>query len=157
MSKKLQVIIEKTHKKLGKRGDIICVSQGYALNYLIPNSIAKVATKGKLKHLSMLKKLEKFKLEKEYNKAYKIQQNLAEIAKISIRKKFGDQEQIFGSINEKEIQEHIFHITGEKLEKKQIYLPEIKTIGIFNIEIQILNDITANLKLQILPEDINII
>nr|AOM64638.1 ribosomal protein L9 [Riquetophycus sp.] len=156
MRKKIQVIIEKTNKKLGKKGSIIKVSQGYALNYLIPNNLAQFATKGKIKHINMLQKLEEEKLQEQYNKAYEVQKNLAEVAKISIKKKYGEQQQIFGSINEKEIIEEIFNYTGEKLEKKQISLPEIKKLGIFNIEIQIFNDIITNLKLQVLPEDINI-
>ena len=157
MNKKLKVIIEKTHKKLGEKGSVIQVNQGYAFNYLIPKKIVKVANKGQLKHLKMLKSIENIKLQEEYSKASIIQSKITRIVKINIMKKLGDKQQIFGRISEKDIVAEIFNSTGELIDKKQIELPDIKTIGVYNITVQLADDIYNTLKLYVLPSNIETI
>lgn len=152
MKKNTTVIIKQNNSKLGDRGNIIKITHGYAFNYLIPNNLVELATKGKLKHAQMLKKIKTQRLEELEIQAKSIKENLEQISKISIKKKVGENQQIFGSVNEKEIITAIFNFTGQKLEKKQIYIPDIKKIGIYSIQIHILYDISVTIKLQILPE-----
>nr|QCI07406.1 ribosomal protein L9 [Leiomenia cribrosa] len=156
MKRKTKVIIKQNINKLGKKGDIINVARGYAFNYLIPNHFAELATVGKLKHLKMFEKIKNIKLEAEKIEAKNMQKNLEKISKISIKKKVGDNQQIFGSVNEKEIIKQINNYTGYELEKKQINIPNIKSIGIYTIKIDLFNNIFTNLKLQVLPEEIEI-
>nr|BCB14997.2 50S ribosomal protein L9 [Grateloupia asiatica] len=142
--------------KLGQEGKAINVAPGYAFNYLIPNKIASLATKGILKHANMLAEIQNQKKEIIKIKATELQKQLREITKISIKKKTGDKQYIFGNISSKEITEKIFNYIGIKLDKKkkQIEAPEIKKIGIYIIKIHILDDIIANIKLQVLPTNI---
>nr|YP_009296109.1 ribosomal protein L9 [Schizymenia dubyi]AOM65044.1 ribosomal protein L9 [Schizymenia dubyi] len=153
MKRKVQVIIKKKYKHLGETGEIVHVNPGYAFNYLIPNSIVQIATKGVMKHTQMLQTIKENKLQENINNAKKIKQKLIELSKISIKKKTGDNEQIFGSISEKEIIEEIFLHIGEKLDKKQIQISEIKKVGIYTFQIKILENVIADLKLQILPKN----
>lgn len=155
MSRKIQVIINRSNTKLGKKGNVIKVKQGYALNYLIPNNLAEQVTQGKLKHLEMLKLIETSKLQTEYNKAYKVEKSLSRITKISLTKKLGKQKQIFGKITEKEIIEKIYLYTGEQIEKKQIIIPSMKEVGIYNLQVKILNHISTNHQIQVLPLNLN--
>lgn len=67
-------------------------------------------------------------------------------------KKTGDGQNIFGSVTEKEISQTIKNATNIDIEKQNILLPEIKTVGIYNIEVKLLNQVTANIQLQVLPE-----
>ena len=154
MSRKIKIIVQKTNLKLGKKNSIIEVAQGYALNYLIPNGLAKIASTGELKHIKMLQKVEKFKLEDEEKKAFTLQENLEKIKKINVNKKIGDTKQIFGSISEKEMIIQISNYTGIILDKKQFNLPAVKTTGAYQIKIELSNKKYANLKLQILPDNI---
>lgn len=156
MSRKITVIIQKAHKTLGKKNSIVSVSQGYALNYLIPNQLAKIASEGQLKHLKMIHRIEKSKLANAEYKNSILQQNLEKILKISIKKKLGEKQQIFGRISEKEIITILLEYTGAIIEKKQIYLPSIKALGTYNIRIEISQNRYTNFRLQILPENINI-
>lgn len=156
MKKKTTVIIKKNIDKLGKKNTIINVARGYAFNYLIPNHFVEIATPGRLKHASMFEEIKNKKIKELENQAKRIQTNLEQISKINIKKKVGEKQQIFGSVNEKEIIAQIFDYTGEKLDKKQINIPEIKKIGIYLMTIHLLNNISINVKLQILPEDIEI-
>lgn len=152
MKKSIEIILINSNNKLGKKGEIVKVSSGYAFNYLIPKQIAELVTKGKLKHNNMIQKIEDQKLKEKTIQCSKIQAQLQKISKISINKTIGEQQQIFGSINEKEILNTIFHYTGQKFEKKQIKLPEIKKLDIYYVNIQILNNISLDIKLQILPK-----
>lgn len=156
MSKKVQIILKKTCHPLGNKNFIVNVAQGYALNYLIPNNLAEIATKGKIKHIKMMQSIEKSKLATEQNNAIILQNYLQEILKITLKKKTGDKHQIFGSINDKDIITKISSLTGMNLEKKKIHLPEIKSIGIYSIKIEISSNIYIILKLQILPSEVKI-
>nr|YP_008144808.1 50S ribosomal protein L9 [Grateloupia taiwanensis]AGO19872.1 50S ribosomal protein L9 [Grateloupia taiwanensis] len=154
MKKNIQIILKKTMPKLGQEGEAINVAPGYAFNYLIPNRIASLATKGTLKHVNMLAEIQNQKKEIIKIKATELQEQFKKITKISIKKKTGDKQYIFGNISSKEITEKIFKYIGIKLDKKQIEAPEIKKIGTYIIKIHILDDIIANIKLQILPANI---
>nr|YP_009244380.1 ribosomal protein L9 [Gelidium vagum]AMK96622.1 ribosomal protein L9 [Gelidium vagum] len=155
MAKGINIILKQNHKTLGKSGELKTVAKGFARNYLIPQNIAEVGTKGRIKHYMMLKSIENKKLEEKELNTIKIQKNLEQV-KIKLRKKVSNQksENIFGSITDKEIIEQIFHATGIEIEKKQLSIPNIKNVGSYQIQVNITNNIQANLTLQILPETI---
>nr|YP_010471039.1 ribosomal protein L9 [Synarthrophyton patena]UVF62868.1 ribosomal protein L9 [Synarthrophyton patena] len=151
MKKTIKVIINQQDSFLGPINTIKSVHLGYAFNYLIPNNLVEIATKGRIKHLNMLNNIKSQKANILYNKNLELKNNLKNIQKINIRKKLGTNQQIFGRITENEIIEQIIKLTGEKLEKKQIQIPNIKEIGIYNINIKIEESINTQIKLQILP------
>ena len=154
MHKNITIIIKKTQTNIGKYGEIKSVSKGYARNYLIPMKIAEIATKGKIKHIKMLQEKHNQLMEQQLNNSIETQKYLEKMSKIKIRKKVSDKnsQQIFGSITEKEISEKIFKLTGINIERKQIFIPVIKNIGNYIIQVKITSNINANLKLQVLPD-----
>ena len=154
MHKNITIIIKKTQTNIGKYGEIKSVSKGYASNYLIPMKIAEIATKGKIKHIKMLQEKHNKLIEQQLNTSIETQKYLEKMSKIKIRKKVSDKnsQQIFGSITEKEISEKIFKLTGINVEKKQIFIPIIKNIGNYIVQVKITSNINANLKLQVLPD-----
>lgn len=152
MKKTIQVIIKNTNSPLGPVNTIKSVSLGYAFNYLIPNNIVEIASKGRIKHINMLQNIQSKQNKKINQQNLDIKSNLDEIKKISIRKKLGSNQQIFGSVTEYEISEKIFMLTGKQLDKKQITIPSIKEIGIYKINIKIEENISSEIKLQILPK-----
>nr|QCI06083.1 ribosomal protein L9 [Delesseria sanguinea] len=154
MKKKIQLILTKDYAHIGKKNKVIQVTRGYAFNYLIPNEIAEIATKNKIKHLKMFQVIQDKKLQDNEIKAKQLENNLKLIKKISFLKKTGDENYIFGNINEKDIIEKIFKFTGIKLNKKQIKIPNIKKVGKFQIEINLFYDKYYQLKLNILPINI---
>lgn len=153
MKKKIRIILTKDHLYIGKKGKITSTSQGYAFNYLIPNNIAEIATKNKIKHIKMFEKIKTQTIIANETESKAIQNNLKIIKKISIRKKIGENNNIFGSINEKDIRNKIIKYINVSIDKKQIKIPNIKKIGMFNIEINILNNTKCNIQLNIIPEN----
>lgn len=154
MKKNIQVIIKQQKSHLGPINSLKNVPLGYAFNYLIPKNIVEIATKNKIKHLQMLERY-KYKKENElYLQNITIKEHLQQIKKINIRKKIGQNRQIFGSIIENEIIQKINNLTQLSISKKQIQTPLIKTIGIYNLQITLDNKIDININLYILPLNI---
>lgn len=151
MKKNIEIIIKKkdVHKKPTQR--IQKVSLGYAFNYLIPNQIAEIATKGKIKHLKMVENILAKKDNQIYKKNLEVKIDLEKINFLSIRKKCSHNKQIFGSISEQEIISKIFYITGQNIEKKQIKIEPIKQIGKYLCQIKIDEDMSINTEIHILP------
>nr|YP_009346765.1 50S ribosomal protein L9 [Gracilaria firma]APR74300.1 50S ribosomal protein L9 [Gracilaria firma] len=151
MKKKITVILKRNLVNLGSVGSIVKVSSGYAFNYLIPFNFAQLATIGTLKHYSMFLNIKQKKLYEFKSKLEIVIQKLNKVAKITVKKKVGNNNQIFGSVSDREIFLILFNITGEKLDKKNLYFPNIKKIGIYNLSIVLTNDVKVDMKLQVLP------
>lgn len=154
MGKNITVIVKKTQKNIGKQGSLAKLSAGYIFNYLIPNNIVEIPTKGKIKHIQMFNTIANKRQETLFINATNITKQIESINKIQIAKKIGTKKSIFGSINEKDILKSIFNQTNQTIEKKSIKLPEIKNIGIFYVVIKLYNYETYNLKLQVIPSNI---
>ena len=93
----MKVILEKDIKGLGKKGDIVTVKEGYGRNFLLPRGLAKEATEGNIKQVSLEKKAEKNKRQRELEAAQEIA-NRINGQKIQIATKVGEAGKLFGSI-----------------------------------------------------------
>nr|YP_009391525.1 ribosomal protein L9 [Platysiphonia delicata]ARW59669.1 ribosomal protein L9 [Platysiphonia delicata] len=156
MKKKIQVILSKDISDTIKKYETINVKKGYAFNYLIPNKLAQVATKKKIKHLKILQSIQKIKQEKEFYRLKKIKTVLENIQTIYINKKIGDNYTIFGSIVEKEITQKTTEYANINIEKKQIQMPIVKKIGIydFNVNLYGPKNLSISINIIILPYNI---
>nr|QCI04265.1 ribosomal protein L9 [Anotrichium furcellatum] len=154
MKKKISIILNKNYRYIGKKGTIHKVSPGYALNYLIPQNIANFANEKTIKHYKMFENIAEQNNTQMYTEANRIKVFFNKIKQITIAKKAGEKFQIFGSLNEKNIIEAIYYQTGKKLDKKQLIIPEIKHLGIFEIKIIIRPNIECILKINLIPENI---
>lgn len=147
MKKYIEVI--KKHKN--NHQIIEKVVKGYAFNYLIPNGLANIATKGEIKHLKMLRKSSDQKNKKINILSSKINNELTQLKMIHFRKKCGKNYQIFGSLTENDIQEKILNLTGQKIEKKQILINNIKELGTYNCKITITEKTKVFINIRLLP------
>ena len=156
MKKKIQIIINESVSDTIKKNDTIKVKRGYAFNYLIPNKLAEVATKKKVKHLEIIKSIENTKQEKESYKSEKIKTILENIQNIYVNKKIGDNYAIFGSIVEKDIIKKTTQYTNINIEKKQMQMPVMKKVSINKVKINLYGykDLSVNMQLIILPQNL---
>nr|YP_009394841.1 ribosomal protein L9 [Polysiphonia elongata]ARW63403.1 ribosomal protein L9 [Polysiphonia elongata] len=148
MKKKVQIIIK------DEKEYIVNVSRGYAFNYLIPQGKAIIPTKKKMRQIEMFQTINKEKQKINEIKIKKVRERLKEINKISIYKKSGENNLIFGSITEKEVSKWITKHTNLKIDKGQVKIPNIKKVGIENININIKNNIDEKLQINIIPANI---
>lgn len=139
------VILQKDIKKLGDKGDIVKVSDGYARNYLLPRGLAVEATEKGISHVETMKKQQQRKEENELKEAKKLVAKIEGQA-IVLKAKAGEKGRLFGSITSKDIADSIkdkFNIT---IDKRKIDLPEpIKALGSYETEIKIYPGVNATI------------
>lgn len=148
----MKVILKVDIKGVGKKGELINASDGYARNYLLPRDYAVEATEGNITSLKEKKDAEKFKKEAELKEARETAKKLSDLSVI-FKVKTGENGRLFGSITSKDISEEIKKQHGFDIEKRKIVMDEaIKSVGTYNIEIKIYPEVSAKLKVQVIGE-----
>jgi large subunit ribosomal protein L9 len=141
----MKVLLIKDVKGLGKAGEIKNAKDGYARNYLIPKGFAKLATPEVIKEWEEEQKRKEEELKKEIAKLNEIKEKI-ESTPIVIKHKLGANGQLYGAITNKEVAEKLKE-NGIDIDKKQIEMQQIKTVGEYNIDIKLGHGIHAKLKL----------
>ncbi|NLA08285.1 MAG: 50S ribosomal protein L9 [Parcubacteria group bacterium] len=149
----MKIILLENIPKLGKKYEIKEVSEGYAVNFLIPKKLAAVATPAKIEEIQNIKKQEELKKQKEEQQLKELAQKIKFI-KLEFKLKTDKNGKTFGSINKEDIIKKLNDQEKIKLDEKQIILNEhIKKIGEYKIKIKFNFEIEAELKIIILPEN----
>ena len=124
----MKVILKENVKSIGKKDEIVNVSDGYARNFLFAKNLAVEATPGNLSKLRTKKDSEAFKKEQEKESAEKVKIEIEKL-KVQFRVKSGENGKIFGGVSSKEIQEKLEKEYKIKVDKKKIELKDsIKTL-----------------------------
>ena len=142
----MKVVLLEDVKSLGKKGDIVEVSEGYARNFLLSKKHAAPATAENLNTLK-LQKANKEKIEAENLAAAKDLEAKINASKVELKIKAGENGKTFGSVSSKEIAQALIDQCGIEVDKKKIVLPEaIKVFGTQEVAIKLHKDVTAKLK-----------
>ncbi|MEO1941877.1 MAG: 50S ribosomal protein L9 [Campylobacterales bacterium] len=141
----MKIILLKDVKGLGKRGEIKEVKDGYARNFLIPRKLAKVATPEAVKELKRQQAKEAAELKAELERLNKLKEQIESI-KIVIRHKLGANGQLYGAITNKEIAKALAE-KGIEIDKREIQMEPIKSVGEFEIDIKLGHGIHGKLDL----------
>ncbi|MBO6134329.1 MAG: 50S ribosomal protein L9 [Lachnospiraceae bacterium] len=146
----MKIVLLENIKKLGKKDEIVEVSDGYARNVLIAKGQALAATPENLNNVKLKNKNEEKKDENMRRLANEHKDILEkEIFKLGI--KAGANGKTFGSVTSKEIAEVIEKSSKIAVDKKEILLDEsIKNIGKYEIKVRLYKDIVAVLKLEVI-------
>ena len=140
----MKVILLQELKGKGGEGDVVDVAPGFANNYLMPQGIAILATKGNLKQLEMRKNNIAKREATRLADAEKLK-SVLDGASVKVDAKVGEEGQLFGSVTAKEIAEGIEKQLGVTLEKRKVVLKDdIKAFGSYTIEVKIYNGVSAN-------------
>ena len=145
----MKVVLLEDVKSLGKKGDIVEVSEGYARNFIIPKKKGVEANQENLNTLKLQKaneeKIAKEKLEAAKELAAKLNE-----ASVSLTIKGGKDGRTFGSVSSKEIEEAIKSQLGLEIDKKKLVITEpIKTFGNHEVKVKLHKDVTAALKVKV--------
>lgn len=145
----MKVVLLQDVKSLGKKGELVTASDGYARNYLFPKGLAKEANAQAMNELKNAEQSKKFKKDTEIAAANKAKEAL-EGSKFVIKAKAGDSGKLFGSITPKEISAEIKRQKSLDIDKRKIVLKrEIKTVGEYNVEIKLYTGISANVDIAV--------
>jgi len=145
----MKVILLKDVAKVGRKGEVKEVSEGYANNFLIKTGAARLATAELQQKAEADAETAKARQEKQTGQLKQLK-SVLEKQTFSLKVKVGDKGQVFGGIHEKDIAAAINSQTVGNIEKNQIQgLHGIKTLGEHEIEIKLGRGITAKTKLNI--------
>ena len=144
----MKVLLLKDVKKIGKKGEMMEVKEGYARNFLIPGGLAVEASGGALKQVEEGKKAQDRKKLREKEEAEALAQKLKDFS-LTIRHKAGDENKLFGSITSAEIAEALGQ-KGVVIEKKKISLEEpIRHVGRHDVKVKLHPEVTAVLSVTV--------
>lgn len=148
----MKVILRQNVDTLGEIGEIVSVKPGYARNFLIPRSLAYVATPGAIRALKAEKDQYAVKMEKAKGAAEHMATQLADL-QISIPMQVGEEGRLFGSVTSQMIAQEL-ELRGFKVDKRNVTIDEpIKTLGIFEVHVKLHAEIVAPLKVWVIAQD----
>lgn len=147
----MEVILQEDVHSLGKSGEIVKVSAGYARNYLIPRGLAMLATTRNVKVLEHQKRMVTQKIKKQEKKAQATKETL-EALSLTIRKKAGEQDKLFGAVTAMDIEEAIAK-EGYAVDRRRIDLKEpIKNLGVYVVPVKLHPEVIAQVKVWVVNE-----
>ncbi len=148
----MQIILQEDIEKLGNRGQVVEVAEGYARNFLLPRKLALEASPGNMKRLEKMRAAFAKKAAVEVADAQKLAELLAGVS-LEISRKSGESDQLFGSVTSADISDALA-AKGYTIDRRKIQLAEpIKLIGNFEIPIKLHREVTANLRLTVKKEE----
>ena len=145
----MQVVLLQDVKVLGKKGEMVNVSDGYARNFLLKKNLGVEATPKNLNDLKLKKANEEKLAAEELAKAQELAKEL-EGKKITLAIKAGEGGRAFGSVSTKEIAKAISDQLGMEIDKKKPVLPEpIRTFGVTEVPIRLHREVIGKLAVHV--------
>lgn len=147
----MEVILKEDVPKLGHRGDVIKVAEGYGRNYLLPRKLAIEATKANKAVIEQMKQaaVRRSAVEKADSEALSMQ---LEGVSVTLQRKSGDKDQLFGSVTSGDIAEALER-KGFNIDRRKIQLHDpLKTLGEFDVPVRLHRDVTSRVKVIIEKE-----
>ena len=144
----MKVLLKQDVAKIGKKGELLEVKEGYARNFLIPKGLAIEATGGTLKQYDEEKKATERKKEREKEDAQALAAKIKGLT-ITLRHKAGEVGRLFGSITSTEVVEALKE-KGHEIDKKQVQLDDpIRLVGKHEVKIKLHTEVIASLHLEV--------
>jgi len=147
----MEVILKEDVNKLGHRGDVVKVAEGYGRNYLIPHKLAIEATPGNKAVIEQMKAASVRKTAKEKGSAEALGQQLSG-QELAFTRKSGEHDQLFGSVTSADIA-HALEAKGFTIDRRKLQLDEpLKALGEFTVPIKLHREVTTTVKVTIAKE-----
>ena len=146
------VLLRENIANLGRIGDIIKVSDGYARNFLLPRKLVVEADESNVLALEHHKKLLAKKREASKSQAEQIAKKLEEVS-CTISRKVGEKDKLFGSVSTADIADGLKK-AGFTIDRKMIELDQpIKTLGVHAVKVQLEPEVAASVKVWVVKEE----
>ena len=145
----MKIILLQDEKKLGKKGDIIAASEGYARNYILPKKIGVEATPKNMNDLK-LQKANSEKIAQEQLDAAKALAAELESKIVVVKIKAGEGGKAFGSVSGKEIVTALKEQHNIEVDKKKLQLPEsLKNFGSYEVSVKLHPQVTGKVTVKV--------
>ena len=147
----MKVILLQDVKRVGKKGEVIEASDGYARNFLFPRKLAEEATNANLHILNNKKENERKEKLAQLEAAQKVAAELKG-KEIKITAKTGENGKLFGAITSKDVAELIKTQYKVEVDKKKIVMDTIKVAGGYEIDVKLYPEVSTKMKVIIVPQ-----
>jgi large subunit ribosomal protein L9 len=148
----MKIILNEDIEHLGRLGDLVEVKPGFARNYLFPRGLALQPSRHNLEMMKYKKLKAQKRLELEKLSALEQKQKLEELI-LTIKKKAGESDTLFGSVTTIEIQQKLEEV-GTHIDRKKLHLDEsIKKLGHHVCKVKLIEDVEAELKMEVVKEN----
>lgn len=145
----MKVILLEDVKNVGKKGELVNASDGYAKNFLFPKKLAVEATKSDLNDFELKQKAEAKRKKEELEQAQNMAKEL-ENKTVTVKVKTGENGKLFGSVTNKEVAEEIVKQTGMEIDKKKVSIGDpIKMVGERTAVIKLHPKVSAEITIKI--------
>ena len=147
----MQIVLKEDIDKLGRRGEVVKVANGYARNYLLPLGKALPATPGNLKVIEREKRRYVVRQTKEKEENETLSRRIQALS-LTLVRKVGESDVLYGSVTSGDIAEALAK-EGVVVDKRRIQLAEpIKSLGIYTIPIRLHPEVTTEVKVWVVKE-----
>jgi large subunit ribosomal protein L9 len=148
----MEVILRQDVEKVGLRGEVVDVAPGFARNYLLPRKLAETATPAKVAELRKHEDKRARQEAQSFEQAQEIQQRL-EGAELRFDVQAGETGTLFGSVTATDITERVWETQKVRIDRRKLELADsIKRIGRYQVPVELFADVTATLRVAVVPE-----
>jgi large subunit ribosomal protein L9 len=148
---KVEVILREDVAKLGRRGDVVKVAEGYGRNYLLPRGLAMAVTESNKAMIAKERKAHEARMAKEKAEWEGVAARISTLRFVAPRK-VGENDQLYGSVTSGDVAEFL-KAKGIEIDKRRVQLDEpIKRLGEHEVKIKLHPEVTATLKLLVSKE-----
>lgn len=147
----MEVILREHVDNLGRRGDVVKVAAGYARNFLLPRKLALAVTDNNRRQIEREKKAAEARELEEKSAAEAVAKRMSEL-EIEIPRRVGENDTLYGSVTSADVA-HALQAKGFDLDKRKVQLAEpLKALGEATIPVKIHRDVTAQVRVKVVPE-----
>ena len=145
----MKVILRNDIDRVGKKGDILEVSNGYARNYLLPRGYAMVATDGAVAQAGAMRRARDAHVARERGASEEVATRLV-AAVIAVKARAGEGGRLFGSVTSADIVGAVAEQTGIELDRRRVHLADpIRSIGTHSVQVKMPGDVEVPLTVEV--------
>lgn len=145
----MKIILRADVAKLGRKGDVLEVANGYGRNYLVPKGLALKATDGAIAQAASMRRARDLKEAKDREGAQEVARRLTPVV-IKISARAGPEGRLFGSVTTADLADAVATQAGITLDRRKIHLDEpIKSVGTHEVAVRLHTDVEARLSVEV--------
>ena len=143
----MEILLIDNVSKLGQRGDVVTVKDGYARNFLLPRKLALPVTAGNKRQIELEKERAQKLRAKELADAQSLAEKIGALS-LSIAKKAGESGHLFGSVTNAEVAD-LLKAKGFTVDRHAITVPHVKDVGAYSVEVRLYQGVIAKVNLDV--------
>jgi large subunit ribosomal protein L9 len=148
----VRVVLRDDVENIGRKGDLIEVTDGFARNYLVPRGLAMKATKGVVQQAEAMRRNREARDARDRDAAQALAHQLSG-QRIELRARAGEGGRLFGSVTSADVVDAVRAQTGVELDRRKTQLAEpLKELGAVEVPVKLHTDVEVNLTVDVVPE-----